>query len=586
MRALRLKTESDSQLLESEVEEEEEVDVASHYFKLVVALVGQHLQSSLTYSHSLPGMLAILLTKNPELRLEKLGALRRLWEWLMEKERQSLEHPQLASFLEELQFTRWTWVREICLELWEENFESLPANTEEALRQCFFGGVMSTNIIEDSFNELKRLGAQSANRKLRRQRRFHGLQCSALQAEYAMPAPPRPLQKPTNTSLPANIFEGAIQSFSLEREFLDEFSSSSWQAPSPAKWALIPMALHACFCLNDWQLLQNCWMTLLLEEGCLLVHSSAPSTGKLVLKVTKYGALTWPLERQVVGKMSYYEPVQQRSGRQVWTFDFVNNLTDWKAGNLVPTPPCEQPVPENGIASGIKLQLVQKCEKLTAFGAERCFKNLLVPHLRSLWQALGRPMHEGSVKQPRTEQEYCHELLCSTMSKSTEEERAVILATRCKPQETTKTSMLFQGENLELIAGVLDESDKVDFEDEKKKHMKTKGSRSSRGAGEGIQPTASKDLVKQKISLKGGHTPDAVKQYLPKNFRIALDENRHKRWQMEDVLKRTTPASFSKSYGDESVISKQTALHLVLEKAWEWHAKHTGEVCPWSFATA
>eukprot|EP00971_Amphidinium_carterae_P321374 6387649-Amphidinium_carterae.1 len=157
---------------------------------------------------------------------------------------------------------------------------------------------MSTNIIEDSFNELKRLGAQTANRKLRRQRRFHGLQCSALQAEYDMPAPARPLHQPASRALPANIFEGDLSTFSMGKEFLDEFLASSWQAPSPAKWSLIPMALQACFYQNDWQLLQSNWMTLLLEEGCLMVHSSAPTKGKLVLKITKYGALTWPLERK------------------------------------------------------------------------------------------------------------------------------------------------------------------------------------------------------------------------------------------------------------------------------------------------
>eukprot|EP00971_Amphidinium_carterae_P321375 6387649-Amphidinium_carterae.2 len=89
MKALKLKTESDSHLLESEVEEE--VDVANHYFKLVVALVGQHLQSSLTYSHSLPCMLAALLSKNQDLKLAKLADLKILWEWLMAKESQSLE---------------------------------------------------------------------------------------------------------------------------------------------------------------------------------------------------------------------------------------------------------------------------------------------------------------------------------------------------------------------------------------------------------------------------------------------------------------------------------------------------------------
>eukprot|EP00971_Amphidinium_carterae_P332176 6466206-Amphidinium_carterae.1 len=504
----------------------------------------------------------------------------------MEKEKQSLESPQVESFLDDLQFPRWGWVREIGLELWEAGFLAVPHHTEEALRHCFFGGVTTTNIIEDSFNELKRLGSQSSNKRLGRQRRYHGLQCSRLQAEYDMPPPPHPLQHPASKTLPANIFEGEVQTFTMEKPFLDLFSSSSWQAPSPAKWSLIPMALQAYLGQNDWKLLQNNWMTLLLEEGCLLVHNSNTSKGKLVLKVTKYGALTWPLERKVVGKMSYYVPLQQQSGKPLWTFDFVNNLTDWKATTLVPTPPCEQPVPENGVASGIKLQLSSKCEKLTAFAAENCFRNLLVPHLRSLWQVLGRPVSEGSSRQPKTEQEYCHELLCAVLPKHSDEERSALLVKRCKGVESAKSSsLLFQGENLEMVAGVLDESDKVDFEDEKKKHSKAKGSNSSRGAGEGVQPSDAKTMVKHKISLKGGSTPDAVKKYLPRNFRIALDENRHKRWQMEDVLKRSTPASYSKSYGDESVISKQAALVMVLQRAWEWHEKQTGEVCPWIFAS-
>eukprot|EP00971_Amphidinium_carterae_P339383 6477153-Amphidinium_carterae.1 len=584
MHALRMRTEGASEMMEAEVSEE--MEVASQYFRVVIAMIGQHLQSSLTYSHSLPGMLALLLSKEPGVRREQLGELKRLWEWLMEKEQRSLEHPHLAAFLEDLQFTRWVWVREVATQLWESNFDSVPTETEEALHMCFFGGVVSTNIIEDSFNELKRLGSQSANRKLRRQRRYHGLQCCTLQSDYDLPAPPPSVQQPTTTSLPSNIFEGDVKTFSMEKSFLDEFMASSWQSPSPGKWSLIPMALQAYFQQNDWQLLQNNWMTLLLDEGCLLVHHAAPTKGKLVLKVTKYGALTWPLERTTQGSEEYYVPQLQTSGKPLWSFEFVNNLQDWKATTLVPMPPCSQPLHE-GLACGIKLRLSSKCVRLAVFAAESCFKNLLVPHLRSLWQSLGRPLADTSDKPPKTEQDFCQALLEAVLPKNSTEERAAILAKRCRLADATaSSSVLFEGDNLEMIAGVLDESDKVEFEDSKSKHQKSKGnSTSSKGMSDGLQVADAKNLVKKKISLKGGHTPESVKKFLPRNFRIALDSNRHRRWQMEDVLKRGKPSSYSKAYGDESVVTRQEALYMVLEKAWEWHTHHTGELCPWSFAT-
>eukprot|EP00971_Amphidinium_carterae_P083231 1647171-Amphidinium_carterae.3 len=581
MESLRLKRSSQG-LHESEIADD--AVVSEKYFHLVVQMSGQHLLSSMHYTHSWPGRMALLLSDDARLQETCLQEMKTMWEWLVQTEIKARTDSDVRSFLDDLQFPQWQWVREIALELWEHNFARIPPSVRDSLLDCF-SGVYSTNIIEDSFNRLKRLASQAPNKKLRRQRRYHGLQASGLQDEYGAPAPKTATHNMSMSTLPSNLFEPNAETFTLEESALQEFLSSTWVAPSPQRYGLIPMAFQCCLQQSDWGQVRDSWLTLMLEDGCVAVHNASPTQAMLVLKVTKFGAILWPLSQINVGeKLHFAFQAPCVSTPLPWRVAFVNSLEDWKAARVSVLPPAAQD--GDGVtASGcIRLELKAKPTRLCPFAAQRCFKGLQVPQLKLLWKQLGSPVREDNGRKPTTEYELCSVCLAQVLPDVNDEQRSEFMARRFKPREDSN-DILFEAKNLEMVGQVLDEADKHDLEEARKAHTKRVGKASSaRVTAQGSSSGSTVPVAqRESISLTGGHTPDEVKKYLPKNFRIALDDVRHKRWQVEDVLRRSSPYSYSKSYGDESVVSRTQALRMVLTTAWDRHKGYTGESCPFSF---
>eukprot|EP00971_Amphidinium_carterae_P338484 6475845-Amphidinium_carterae.1 len=572
---LRLSS-SGMELTPSEVEDEK--SIADQYFTLVVQLAGQHLSSAMHYTHSWPGRMVLLLSENVALQTQCLKELRTLWEWLMEMESQACGDSDVRSFLDDLQFPRWQWVREIAIDLWEHNFTRVTPFAQNALLECF-SGMFSTNIIEDSFNRLKRLASQAPNKKIRRQRRYHGLQASGLQDEYGAPAPGRTSESASSSSLPKNLFEPNTETFSLGESALHDFLASSWVAPSPQRYGVVPMALQCSHQQREWGLVRKSWLSLLLEEGCVAVNGTSGTKAMLVLKVTKFGAIVWPLKQVMTGVKLHFAFEAPCAGNPLpWSLVHVSNLEDWKAARVRVLPPASQSDDVRAAVGCIRLELAAKTMRLSLFASQRCFKGLQVPQLKMLWKEIGCPLCDETGRKPTTEHDLCRVCTKHLQPELTDEQLSEVMAQRFKPKETS--TLLFDEKNLEMVGPILDQADQHDLEEARKAHSKKvakpSGTRKTRSEG-----TSSGSAVpaaeRATVSLTGGHTPEEVKQYLPKNFRIALDDVRHKRWQIEDVLRRSSPFSYSKSYGDESVVSKNQALRMVLNTAWERHKGFTGE---------
>eukprot|EP00971_Amphidinium_carterae_P333548 6468332-Amphidinium_carterae.2 len=524
--------------------------VAEHYFNLVVQMAGQHFCSAMHYTHSWPGRMALLVSESAELQALCRRDLRVMWEWLMDMESKAVGDPERRGFLDDLQFPQWQWVREICMDLWEHNFEVTTPFVREALLDCF-SGMFSTNIVEDSFNRLKRLASQAPNKKLRRQRRYHGLQASGLQDEYGAPQPSNPPMNMSASTLPSNLFEPNTQTFTLEESGLQDFMKSSWVAPSPQRYGLVPMALQCCLHHSDWEEVRKSWMTLLLEEGCVAVNSGNATQAMLVLKVSKWGAILWPL-KQIDGGGNLHFAVESpcTSNPLPWRVAFVSNLEDWKAARVKVLPPAAQSDLDGSGMGCIRLDWMQSLFD--------CLPLQLI--------AASRACREDTNRKPTTEHDLCRVCLAHLLAHHTEQQLTEIMARRFKPKETH--SVLFDEKNLEMVGPVLDEADHHDFDEARKAHSKRLGkasgaSQSKAFGGASGSTVAGAPRSRDYLSHRRAHSRRGQK--------------------IEDVLRRSSPFSYSKSYGDESVVSKTQALRMVLAKAWERHKGFTGETCPFSF---
>ena len=199
-------------------------------------------------------------------------------------------------------------------------------------------------------------------------------------------------------------------------------------------------------------------------------------------------------------------------------------------------------------------------------------------------------------RKPQSEKGLCAALLRHIYSSASDEQIADIMAQRYDVADDEKPSLLFEGDHLDCCEHLLDDEDRQDFKKQRealRSRQKAKGTEpppaeppapAAAAAAPAPPAPAALAAARPTISLRGAHTPAEAKEWIPQvpGASIRLDDVRHKRWGIS-YPRAEPPRSYSKAYGDESVVTKAQSLRMCLVQIWTWHEEATGERCPIDF---
>ena len=233
----------------------EDMLLANKLLEFSIILVGTRICSNMWYTHCVPGLFALLVSESEEVRTQVLKRLKAIWEWLQEADLAAHRDAWVQCLLADMQWPSWCWVREELLLLSEFSFEHVPEDVRLDMLDLFMG-VLSTNINEDAFHDLRNLERASPNGRLSRVKRWQGLVSSLLASSYDRPGPPVTEQARSDAAkeLPASVFSADATDFSMGMDVLKLLGTEKYVSPSAARWSLIPMSHQCCLELKDWSL--------------------------------------------------------------------------------------------------------------------------------------------------------------------------------------------------------------------------------------------------------------------------------------------------------------------------------------------
>ena len=101
-------------------------DVAQMALSLVVELVGKRMGSMMHYTMFLPYQFCLRVHTSLDVRQRTLTWLQRVWTFLQGIEARAHHDQHSKTIVRELEFPHWTWVREICVYLLQEDVALAP----------------------------------------------------------------------------------------------------------------------------------------------------------------------------------------------------------------------------------------------------------------------------------------------------------------------------------------------------------------------------------------------------------------------------------------------------------------------------
>lgn len=569
----------------SEAEVLDETYVSERAFDMCMRLTGNILVFGMQYSCNLPHMLVLLIHPEECIKMACLERLKTIWEWLDRAFVHSRTDGFISTVVKELEWTQWDWVMSLLALLSEVDFTTVLPEVAFQVRQ-FARSLPATHINEDAFGVLQEASRQSPNKQLAPQSQWHRLATSRLAAEYDRP-PPIVTEAAKSCActgkIPKTIFNPDSMDFSMTMEQLPKVLEG-YTSPSPERAATIPMCLQCCLSL-PWAGVKVAWLSLLMKIGCVVVESSSPKSPFMVLHATRWGCMLWPLQglRSADGtrRLVFVQPVEEN--RNPWVFRCVSDIEQWTMVDVKVVPPACQKESEK--SRGLIVDLAHRPLPLLKCAARHCFPNMLVAHLKKLMPIAKVEALTGG-RRAMTEADICKRLLETILPEESPEGIKHILAKRLSPEKLT--SVLFDEDNLGHVENCVDEFDRQEFEEAKHQHAKAKKKHSTASApsgaprAEGGPSASSSGQSRPKISLKGSKTPDAARAFIPQVAGCSVREDtvRHMRWSITYTGKPEPPFSISRSYGDQSVLSREDALKYCLRVVWQWHADITGAPCP------
>ena len=193
----------------------QERSLAASLYRFTIGLVAQEIGDMRMWSDALPGLLG---TQNERVYVDAaLPKIKAIWEAWQALERQASEDEDLAGLWKSLTFTQMVWVREICVGLSENGFET-PLAILVAGELLKVGRCMKTTVInENLFNHARLAERDHRATKLGRLARWHRSTVAGVLEGHDR-APPRimPLDRAVAPSrAPKHIFTPQHTEFSL-----------------------------------------------------------------------------------------------------------------------------------------------------------------------------------------------------------------------------------------------------------------------------------------------------------------------------------------------------------------------------------
>ena len=584
----------DRGMLQGAVMDEE--SIAASMLTLIVNVVGMRLSAMSHYCMNLPYLFVLLLSPETEVREACLQKLQAIWQWLEKAEERAWSEAGVKKVLDELEWPRWVWVREIFIMLSEFSFQHVPHDVRNSVRG-FATGLLNSEMNESAFNELRTHEGHAPNKKLGCAAAWSALQRCGLANDHdrgglAITEAAKLQAARVKGPLPETLFGCDVQDCSFGMEKLEDLRMGSYVSPSASRWSMIPACLQCCLAL-EWAQVSDAWMTLLLDAGAVAIHRSAPKQAFIVCWVCKWGAILWPMEQWSYGAFSYLKPAPPTSESPVpWKYVQVVNLLDWRVAPAKAVPPCK--LPEGIGFRAVRCTMDGAAQRLLKFAAKTCFTNCQISHLKLLLQLTG--YEPPSARQaPKSEAELCKALVKQVLEDTSDEEVARILARRFTPAKLE--SVLLDEDVQEELDRLISKEDEQDFQ-EVRKQRKPRQPRGADAKAQGsedtsaAQPPASSAgparsagqtvLAKPKVASRVALAE--ARQYLPqvRGCDPGLDTTRHFRWQLSYATKPQPPHSVSKVFGTECRPEAMRAAFLhCLRVVWSWHFELTGESCPW-----
>jgi hypothetical protein len=341
-------------------------------------------------------------------------------------------------------------------------------------------------------------------------------------------------------------------------------------------------------CKGDYSQLQIAWLSLLAVEGCIIHRRASEKHAKLTALVvgsTYFGLVLWELKGARYGSLNYFTVVNSPDAMQFWP---ITTLDQKKlhitACKLKATPPARIPKGGRQMPAGMVLTLDGHMQPLLQFAASCGFCEMYAYHLQKLvaLEQLSFEQHE----RPNSEKELVEALVRHALPKVSAAELEAAVAQRGPMRKVTSKSLLLEGENLEMLAKSIDADDLEEMKRHKAEMKKvaeavaraTSSTRSSASA----HPAAPQGL--QRIPYKDEYTKEEAERWIPKvhGCTVTKDVVRHFRWVIA-YPNEQPPFSVSKAWRHAG-ISELEALRSILKVVWGWHARATGEPCPWDLS--
>lgn len=564
--------------------DEDDLLVAQKLFDVTIALGGQRLLGSSWYSSNLPGLFVLLLSPSDQEVQETLKVLSQIWQLLNDAERLSAADVWLAGTLQTLIWPGLTWVREMLILLSECEFKAVPYEVRSEVL-ALFTSLLTTLPVEEAMGVLSSRQDSNPGKKCQGKTRWHALLTSGLTSKHDMVPPPvtPAVHAMAGSSLPSTLFSADVQDFSMGMDTLRSISDDkSWPSPSAATWNAGSSFVRAMLALKgEWHLLRNAWLSLLLQPGHVVTAIASPRDVQVVVSVSKWGAVLWPVRCVRQGSQTRIEFVQWSEERRCpWRWQIIHheNLHSFQCCAVKVLPPTTS----GGAVVRLLLESQAKRESLAKAAARRAFLGLTAPMLSRLWDHLDLK-YKGH--KPSSEAGLLAILVDHLLGELSVEQREAIINARVShtTRKSAVASELASSGAIDLLDGIIDTGDIPMFQ---QLANKAAGSKASSRSLSSSTPGSSSSSGKR-APLPGAKevTPDWAKQFCPVGPGITLhwDIKWHNRWIAGYKKRSKPPYTAQKSWGDGSVWSKRAALVFVLKWLWEVHEEETGSPCPWSW---
>ena len=434
-------------------------------------------------------------------------------------------------------------------------------------------------------------------KKCQSKTRWHSLLTSSLVQDYGCSVPPvtPAVKQAAQTSVPASVFSSAAADFSLGVDGLKTISSdTSWPSPDAASWNLASYSTAAWMEVGgDWGLPRTAWMSLMSQPGTILMNSTKPYCPVVVASASKWGCVVWPVQGQVHGGRRWVSFTKaSASTPRPWSFKVISDILapSIKAYPVTvsrPSTPLRSASGDwVGCGAPFTVEDAQGGLKLSVLAAKRAFLPLTMQHMAGLVDSMGVPL---PFPRPVNEKAWTSLLVNHFLPSLAQAERDKIIAKRGNRQYKQHGTVLDKAGNMDVVEGIVDESDMPKFAAvSKAKQLASAKSASKPGGAPSSSATGQTPQVQVAqafVPIPGvmSCTPGWAKGYIPKvpGCSISLDGRRYNRWSVQYKGKLDPPFHHTKAYGNEATVSRRAALIQCLKWVWAVHADMTGQPCLW-----